>query len=744
MGRTIGELFRDPNSYKYGTNYSEVKADTETLVEQETTGIRVKSLVDVNNPLIYGNEATRITLRSTPDLERMKENAGGGAAGGGLLGGAITKARDFVNDKLGIPTNQIPTKVSDKIIELREKKQGGKTSADPVTNDFMGKNGTGLGALIKSTGGGNPSTIGKQALGKGIGFAKDKLRGALFGGGQTINDLTVGNSRFTIEYSNANPYTSFMKDERDYKNEGGYKTLEEYEEESPVKFGNESVEQIDLRKVSPAYAVGRGDFSRFGNTEYAFEAKTLQEAKKLKALYNIDRPYSTYYQNGVRTKGVETGKTNSSLENLYQIGSTDGLNRISIADNYKLDENQAFIKVDGEENAVADLIPLWFRRKGATKPIAFRAILSGLTESTTPSWSGQRFLGNPYQFYLYEGVERSVSFGLKVAAASPTELANNWERLKRLTTYTYPTIKNGLSNPPIIEFRLGSMYSNRVAFIESLQYTIPDEGVWETDGNVGYLPKFIDVSMTMKFIEQDGDEDRVYDFDISKAAVDKINENREVNFSTNERVNSNGTINKEEPVKISIKKQTITQMTTGKQPTAEVLTSVNPNVPNQTVPTTDTAAEDAKDAGAQSAAADALGGKTPIQAAKEEETNQNITRQQARVIQDMNVKYGGKIKVEIVKEQDLPYLAKQSTSIGTRGSIYVKNEGAHFQTGKNIYVFYEVYSDGDKFELLYGEGQIPADPTPYELALEKAIKDARRKNRGVASSSGGGVSGGGY
>ena len=60
------------------------------------------------------------------------------------------------------------------------------------------------------------------------------------------------------------------------------------------------------------------------------------------------------------------------------------------------------------------------------------------------------------------------------------------------------------------------MYSNRTTFIESLQYTIPDEGVWETNGNVGYLPKFIDVSITMKFIESDGAEDRVYDFDISK------------------------------------------------------------------------------------------------------------------------------------------------------------------------------------------------------------------------------------
>ena len=50
MGRTILELFNDQSSYKYGTNYSSVKADTETLIEQETSGIRIKSAVELNNP----------------------------------------------------------------------------------------------------------------------------------------------------------------------------------------------------------------------------------------------------------------------------------------------------------------------------------------------------------------------------------------------------------------------------------------------------------------------------------------------------------------------------------------------------------------------------------------------------------------------------------------------------------------------------------------------------------------------
>ena len=62
---TILELF-----HSSGLKES-VKADKETLVEQETSGIRVKTAVELNNPLIYGNEATRIVNKSTPVLEDM-------------------------------------------------------------------------------------------------------------------------------------------------------------------------------------------------------------------------------------------------------------------------------------------------------------------------------------------------------------------------------------------------------------------------------------------------------------------------------------------------------------------------------------------------------------------------------------------------------------------------------------------------------------------------------------------------
>ena len=45
----------------------------------------------------------------------------------------------------------------------------------------LGGTGTGLGKFLKSTGGGTPSAIAKQAIGKGIDFVKGEIRGALFG-----------------------------------------------------------------------------------------------------------------------------------------------------------------------------------------------------------------------------------------------------------------------------------------------------------------------------------------------------------------------------------------------------------------------------------------------------------------------------------------------------------------------------------------------------------------------------------
>jgi len=523
MGRTILELFHD-SEFK-----DSVKSDKETLVEQEVTGLRVKSAVELNNPLIYGNEATRIALRSTPLLDKIKDGTNPSSLGSGSLGGKITEARDFVNDKLGIPSALIPTKVADEIIKIREDKG---TSLDVLKPEDFGTGVKDIGKFLKESGGGNPKTIGKQALGTGIGKAKDALRGELFGDGQGVGTAESNGfegKKYNVEYtSNKDTYSKTHESNVQLKPDDG-DTIEVIKKS-----------KLDLRKVNPRKGINRNNDYYFRDEEKAY--------KKIPKYTDED------------ILGFEK---KLPMESVYKLSTRDGINTISPSDDYTM-EDSSFMVVNGI--TYKDFIPVWFKKHGSEKPIVFRSIISGLSETTSPSWSSNKFVGNPYAFYMYDGVERSLSFNLKLFVSSPLELDGVWERLKLLTSYAYPTINEGLTTPPIIQFRIGSMYSGKIGFVESLTYTIPDESNWETDGTLGYLPKTIDAAIGIKFIETQGSEERLYDMDISKDAVKTINDKRKSDMESQRTSGEGDTPDFDSTPKVEVKTKTEVNETKSKNP----------------------------------------------------------------------------------------------------------------------------------------------------------------------------------
>ena len=524
MGKTLLELF------KGSTQDKSVKADKETLVEQELTGVRTKSAVELNNPLIYGNEATRIAQRSTPDLEDMKEGTGGEAGDGGLIGkgiGKLTKGkltsigdvRDKVNTKLGIPVNQIPSRV---IGDIKD-----QDSQTPVVNGGDG-DATEVGKLLKESAG-NPKTILKQAGGKLIGKAKDKLRGALFGSPDTLGAATPEGPK-VIEYTDKKTYSNQAKDEN----------RKSYSNKDDFKVGEDKEGKLDLSKVSPIYGVKRKD-GLFGKTEYGFINN--KNTNVVQSRYSPDDDNKNKYN-----KGLEPAI--SSVFGLTNAG--DKINLLSPSDKYTLDDNNAFAKT--KEGVLNDFIPVWMKKIGSKKPIIFRALISGLTENVSPSWSTSKFAGNPYNFYTFDSIERSTSFNLKMYCNNPVELAVNWEKITKITQMTYPSVGAQFANPPIMRFRIGDIYNNKTGFIESLTYTIPDESNWETDGNRGWLPKIIDVAISIKFIESVGAEDRPYDYTISKAAAKAINDKRGANAEIGaSQTEGDGSIPADKPEKVETK-----------------------------------------------------------------------------------------------------------------------------------------------------------------------------------------------
>jgi hypothetical protein len=620
MGKTLLELFKGSPQDK------QVKAERETFLEQETSGIRISSLVEVNNPIIYGNEATRIALRSTPSLETMKSNAAGGDAGGGLIGGAINKARDFVNDTLGIPKGLIPSTIADKIIELRASKTPDNletsklesaNSQTPITKDGYGPNGSLVGKFLKQSGGGNPTTIGKQALGSGIGVAKDKLRGALFGEGQTPGQ----NKPVSVEYTNSDRTYSDTNKSKKIKSEEGVRT-------------DLQGTKLDLSLVSPIYGTQRKEtIGRFGKSEYAFQQINDANGNPIwnqsQSNYDIKNRYSSYTDSEGAIK--DTPIQENSLEKKYGITSkSDNLNKLSITDIEKFTIDEYGNLKNGEEVVGSDFIPFNIGKRGQTK-IPFRATVNGITENVSPTWNSNKFLGNPFNFYTYSGIERSVSFNFTIFCLSPTELLNNWEKIQFLTKLTYPSINtNNLVNPPIIQFKLGDVYHDKDGFIESLTYTVPDNSNWETDGKIGYLPKIIQVAIGIKFIETPASMINLYGYKLSKEAQ-KANkealENRG-NFSENERINSNGTTNRVESVATDsrgIVKLPTTTINDNKPAVLKGLGGLKTRISTPSL----------KEMGQlpaitnQSAAADNLKGKTPLEASKEVQNKNGLTEAQS-------------------------------------------------------------------------------------------------------------------
>ena len=268
---------------------------------------------------------------------------------------------------------------------------------------------------------------------------------------------------------------------------------------------------INIDKVS--YTPTRGEGKTFGG-KYGFRFKPSDnfDGDDFDKQRDLENKYSTNDDVIGRTLEGVRGMTNKK----------DIINQSPVSDED--------ILVDGGTPLEDfDLIPLVIKNTYSGKRAHFRCSINGLTETTSPSWDSSKFLGNPFNLYTYSGVERSVNFNLQLFALNANELVNNWEKLKFLTYLCYPTGYQsesiGYVIPPFIKFTLGDMYNQKDGFIESLSYTIPDSGVWETgQGNAvvnnefvnkfntkeltvndlkGYkLPKFIDVSITIKFVEQ--------------------------------------------------------------------------------------------------------------------------------------------------------------------------------------------------------------------------------------------------
>ena len=541
---TILELFRGAGLDK------QVKPDRLTGVEQELTGVRVKSAVELNNPLIYGNEATRIALRSTPSMDKMRTDEGDG----GLIGGTIKKLRTVVNSTIGVPQTLIPSSytksaggggapgelkglsklANDAATKASDKFGRGGTLNDPtlgVQSGYKerlikikrGAQGSFIGGLLS---GGTPKTIAQQAAGKLLKEAKDTLRDTLFNDSSLKNNLK---SRF----GKKEPYK-----EKETKLSPGI-----FENVKGATYSEKALENsLNIDEKSSTYI-------KYETPESQLAA--LRVGKGYIQVTGTDAQGKQVKKDGAEGVNIKTNvdsiKFNAenkfSTDNNELVSDKGFTNQDDIINQSGIHKND--LKIGDKSIDDFDFIPLKFRNIVTDETVNFRGTITGLSETITPAWDAARFSGNPFNFYTYQSIERNVSFNFTIYPMNSKELLNNWSKIEFLTSLCYPfgyqSEQIGSVRAPIVYFTMGDLYKDRVSFIESLQYTIPDNSNWQLDGtqkqvkeyessgaffgntkvdvpevDKGYkLPHLVEVAITMKFLEQRSnteDRTKLYSF----------------------------------------------------------------------------------------------------------------------------------------------------------------------------------------------------------------------------------------
>jgi hypothetical protein len=456
----------------------------ETRLEQTLTGLR--PLRFLSQPALYGTNIVRLTTQTTVDLDTMKDARGG--TGRGLIGGVLAKARAAITsavNSIGLfPYAAYPTTLTN---DLRYRLTSSGFSSDYRRRSILSDSkGTGLGALIKSavTAPMGGEDQGAQIGGSAVSAIKKAGRKLLLGDG-SLQDPQVRWDPEKMKYSNLFKYSDSIKFAKDPQT-----PQQSRNDLSSVLYDYDTIDIQDITKfltqgitppfplsISPDIDAYSGN-NKFGkNQKLQIDSpeliKRLQKAAPPKDATDTFRMFSKLF--------VNTQYKN----NKGYINEKDGTIRYADTLNAQLPYVGTAGEIDDTSIEDMDLIRLKFsspsRAKKKGMSALFRATITGLTETFSPTWDPNKFIGNPFSFYTYTGIEKTLGFSFKVYSSNQKEHIAVWQRLNFLTSLVYPQgYDSGAIVPPFIKFSMGDLYKDKDCFIESLTYTIPDDTTWET------------------------------------------------------------------------------------------------------------------------------------------------------------------------------------------------------------------------------------------------------------------------
>lgn len=464
----------------------------ETILEQEILGLRPLRFTSI--PVLYGTETLRITTQRTSLLDKMKETETTGVIG--FIDSTAEKGRTLLDSKLGVklPTTLIPTRISQNP-EFKETIVGNLIGLPDKLKEIKdGFSGNARGQFLTNVVSGNPSQIGRRLVGETIRTAKGAIRTEILGERSTTKFNTV-DGKFNGKSISYN-YGSL-----DFPKIGEDDTTQNL---TRIKVNGIETGFINANGLKYSKTIFRLDESDRATTDTGDSTQSVNSFQKLTPEFReksggmvakmpeLILPKDEETPRGNRNLYSSVNGENSMRVKRELFSREDGLNKRDI--------------YDGEDNETLDgldFVPLKFYSISQNKTVQFRATIGSVSETFTPGWDSNKFIGNPFSYYTYTGIDRSVSFEFKVFSLSPEEHTSMWKKLDFLASLVYPQnylgdagIELGMT-PPILKFTLGSMYKKKVSIIDTLSFANDETLGWET----GDIPlHFTD--------EQQGEKDR--------------------------------------------------------------------------------------------------------------------------------------------------------------------------------------------------------------------------------------------
>jgi len=129
-------------------------------------------------------------------------------------------------------------------------------------------------------------------------------------------------------------------------------------------------------------------------------------------------------------------------------------------------------------NAVID-----FYHVATKKSIAFKSIITSLSDSYSTSLEAEEYVNNIEKVYKYKGTERKINLSWEIIASSEKEAEGNLRRITDLANFTYPKKAVNAVEPPIVRMKFLNLIgtsntpdyaddSGLFGYIESLTYDL--------------------------------------------------------------------------------------------------------------------------------------------------------------------------------------------------------------------------------------------------------------------------------